>query len=346
MKENLRLVQIANAASERRVALVQEPNLLLLEKYTSIYHLALAAIQAKETIQKLIQESLSEKQLNYDGVYNGQTEWRLLPSFDCFDNPFACTVSGTGLTHKNSALNRQMMHAQEEGTVTDSMKMYQWGIEGGQPEEGNIGVQPEWFYKGTGAVLKGHGDALPVPPYANDGGEEPEVAGVYVVDKEGTPHRIGFTTANEFSDHVMERKNYLYLAPSKLRSCAIGPELVLDADFANIEGTVKVLRDDEELWSASIRTGARNMAHSLANLEYHHFKYADHRQPFQAHVHFFGADAFSFGAGIQLTDGDEMQVHWQGLGRPLINKVNVEAGEEETIRITPLVKTSTELFVP
>lgn len=344
MKENLRLVQIANTRGERRVALVQEPNLVLLEKYTSVYQLALDAIQGKESIQTLIRESLSENQLDYDLVCNGRTEWRILPSFDCPDNPFACMVSGTGLTHKNSALNRQMMHAQEEGMVTDSMKMYQWGIEGGQPEDGSIGVQPEWFYKGTGAVLKGLGDALPVPAYANDGGEEPEVAGVYVVDKEGTPHRIGFTTANEFSDHVMERKNYLYLAPSKLRCCAIGPELVLDADFSDIEGTVKVFREGKELWSAPIRTGEKNMAHSLANLEYHHFKYADHHQPFQAHVHFFGADAFSFGAGVRLADGDEMQVHWQGLGRPLSNKVKMEDGVEESICITPLVKNSKGLL--
>ncbi len=34
----------------------------------------------------------------------------LLPSFDHPQNQAACIVSGTGLTHKNSALNRQMMH--------------------------------------------------------------------------------------------------------------------------------------------------------------------------------------------------------------------------------------------
>ena len=336
MKESLRLVQLANKNSERRIAVVQEPHLVLLEKYTTIYDLALDAIHTETAIRQIIQDNLSADQLPYDDVYGGQSHWRLLPSFDCPGNPFACTVSGTGLTHKNSALNRQMMHAQEAGTVTDSMKMYQWGLEGGQPENGAVGVQPEWFYKGTGAVLRGHGEALAIPVYANDGGEEPEVAGVYVVDKSGTPHRVGFTTANEFSDHVMERKNYLYLAPSKLRSCAIGPELVLDAGFTDIKGTVTVIREGKELWSAPIQTGEQNMAHSLANLEYHHFKYADHRQPLQAHVHFFGADAFSFGAGIRLADGDEMQVHWQGLGRPLSNRVEMEKGAEEYIPVKPV----------
>ena len=51
------------------------------------------------------------------------------------------------------------------------------------------------------------------------------------IDRKGHPVRIGFTTANEFSDHVMEKKNYLYLAPSKLRGCAIGPELLIDDFF-------------------------------------------------------------------------------------------------------------------
>ena len=30
---------------------------------------------------------------------------------------------------------------------------------------------------------------------------------------------------NEFSDHRFEKKNYLNLAGSKLRTCSIGPEL-------------------------------------------------------------------------------------------------------------------------
>ncbi len=117
------------------------------------------------------------------------------------------------------------------------------GLEGGSLQKGNIGVQPEWFHKGNGSMLKAHGEPLEIPPFANDGGEEPEVAGVYLVDKNGEPWRIGFTTANEFSDHVMEKKNYLYLAPSKLRNCSIGPELIIDEEFLELKGTVKILRN-------------------------------------------------------------------------------------------------------
>ena len=140
-----------------------------------------------------------------------------------------CFISGTGLTHKASAENRNNMHdKQAAGQLTDSMEMYLWGEEGGKPGTGKIGVQPEWFFKGNGTGLKGHSQTLEIPAYADDGGEEPEIAGIYLISDTGTPYRLGFTQGNEFSDHVMEKKNYLYLAPSKIRECfhrpRTGPE--------------------------------------------------------------------------------------------------------------------------
>jgi hypothetical protein len=333
MKEKIRLVQISHPVNGRKVALVQEPSLVLLGRFSSVYDLAVEAVNNGKDIISLIQQHLTDTRLQYDEVYEGPSEWTLLPSFDCPGNSYNCLVSGTGLTHKNSALNRQMMHQAGENKLTDSMKMYQWGLEGGQPAPGNIGTQPEWFYKGTGVFLKAHRQPLVVPPFANDGGEEPEIAGVYIVNKAGQPFRIGFTTSNEFSDHVMERKNYLYLAPSKLRNCAIGPELVIDNDFSDLKGEVSIYRNDKKVWSANINTGEKNMAHSLANLEYHHFKYAEHRQPLQCHVHFFGADAFSFGNGIKLESGDEMHVYWEGMGRTLINPIVIDTNEESYIGV-------------
>ena len=337
MKENTRLVQLVHPQIGRKIALVQEPYLILLNDVSSVYDLALHAIDSQKNIHSILEDKISDDKLEYDLVYKGIADWKLLPSFDCPGISSNCLVSGTGLTHKNSALNRQMMHQAETGNpINDSIKMYQWGVEGGQPGEGKIGVQPEWFYKGTGAILKGHGQSLSVPPYGNDGGEEPEIAGVYLIDRNGNPVRIGFTTANEFSDHVMEKKNYLYLAPSKLRNCSIGPEIVLTSDFQDLQGRVRILRNKTEVWSSEIHTGENNMAHSLANLEYHHFKYADHRQPLQAHVHFFGADAFSFGVGIKLQTGDEMEVYWKGMGRPLINPIKIETNKEEPMEVKPI----------
>jgi hypothetical protein len=208
--------------------------------------------------------------------------------------------------------------------MTDSMRMYAWGEQGGRPEPGAIGVQPEWFYKGCGTSLRAHGEPLEVPGYAEDGGEEAEIAGVYVVDTGGAPRRVGFAVGNEFSDHRMEARSYLYLAPSKLRACALGPELRVDAAFDDLQGSVVIERGGERLWSQPIASGEANMVHTLANLEYHHFKYAAHRRPGDAHIHFFGTGGFSFGAGVRLEDGDVMVVSFEGYGRPLRNPLRVD----------------------
>jgi hypothetical protein len=208
-------------------------------------------------------------------------------------------------------------------------------LEGGFPGQGTIGVQPEWFHKGNGSLLKGHDEVLEVPCFGNDGGDEPEIAGIYVIDRNGNPWRVGFTTANEFSDHVMERKNYLYLAPSKLRNCSIGPELVVDEVFDELNGIVNILRKEEVVWSSEIHTGEKFMAHSLQNLEHHHFKYSCHRISLQAHVHFFGADAFSFGK-MELQNNDVMEIYWEGMGRALRNPLRISDEEEKLIEVKSL----------
>ncbi len=336
MKETTRIVQLEHPTEGRKVAQVDEPNLRILSGTRSVYDLALEAIAQKKNLNAVIQDRLTEMEVPYDDVYLGLSEWKLLPAFDHPENPMCCMVSGTGLTHKNSALNRQMMHVSADNKPTDSMVIYQWGVEGGDPLPGEIGVQPEWFYKGNGSVLKAHAQSLEVPSFADDGGEEPEIAGIYLVDECGVPYRLGFTTGNEFSDHVMEKKNYLYLAPSKLRDCAIGPELVIGGDFTSFTGQVCIERNNETIWTADIQSGSENMSHNLANLEYHHFKYPAHRVPLQAHVHFFGADAFSFGNQLFLENADVMSVSWNGMGRPLLNTILVAEEAEAVVEVRVL----------
>ena len=333
MSNDIRLVQLIHPKHNRRIALVKEPSLILLKEIRSVYDLALKATHSKTKIESFINTNLSDEKSDYSPIYDGKSEWKLLPSFDHPTNPFACLISGTGLTHKNSALNRQMMHGDGEDKLTDSIKMYQMGVEGGFPGKGKIGVQPEWFYKGSGYSLKACGQPLEVPPYANDGGEEPEIAGVYVIDEDAQTWRIGFTTGNEFSDHITEKENYLYLAPSKLRQCAIGPELVIDNNFESFEGTVTILRKEETIWTTNIKSGEKNMSHSLENIEYHQFKYASHKIPLQAHIHFFGADAFSYGSGIKLQDGDLMRIQWNGMGRALQNEIKILKEEEKLVAV-------------
>jgi len=313
-----RLVQIQNGTT-RRVALVEEPLLRLLDGASSIYELAQQAIESGTSFLKLIDERASGGMLDYEAIYEGRSPWHLLLPIHHPDDPARCLVSGTGLTHLGSAKNRQSMHTVGEEQLTDSMKMFRWGVEGGKPAEGKIGVPPEWFYKGNATILRGHGEPLDVPPYAEDGGEEAEIAGVYLIDAKGQPRRIGMAIGNEFSDHKFEKKNYLNLAGSKIRTCSLGPELVINPDFGTVPGKVTLRRGGRELWSKDILTGEDEMCHSLRNIEQHHFKFETHRRPGDLHVHYYGACALSFGDGIELADDDMMEISFAGFGRALRN---------------------------
>jgi hypothetical protein len=335
MNSMTRLVQLKRG-DVRRVALVEEPHLHLLDGGSSIYELANSAISAGVKLSDLARHRVTGDRLDYDPVYRGESEWRLLPAIDHPEEPARCLVSGTGLTHLGSARNRQSMHASTEAELTDSMKMFRWGIEGGRPAPGSIGTAPEWFYKGTGTSLRGHGEALQVPAYAGDGGEEAEIAGIYVIAADGQPRRVGMSIGNEFSDHVFEKTNYLNLAASKLRSCGLGPELFVDPDFESVPVEVKIERAGNLLWSKTFRSGENEMCHSLANIEHHHFKYEAHRRPGDVHVHFFGTDCLSFSDGMSLQDGDVMQVSIAGFGRPLRNPVRVAGSKPELISVKAL----------
>ena len=330
-----RLIQIKKG-NLRRVALVEEPNVRMLDACSSIYELALMAIRAGIKLSDLARQRARNEILDYDAIYGGRSEWRLLPAIDHPDELSRCLISGTGLTHLGSARGRQSMHATAAEDLTDSMKMFRWGVDGGRPAEGAIGVAPEWFHKGTGCALRAHAEPLDIPSYAEDGGEEAEIAGAYLVAPDGRPYRIGFAVGNEFSDHQFEKKNYLNLAGSKLRTCALGPELAVDAEFESIPVTATIERAGSVLWTKGFRTGESEMCHSLQNIEHHHFKFEGHRRPGDVHIHFFGTDCLSFSDQIRLQDGDIMQVSAEGFGRPLRNPVRIARSEQSLSKVIPL----------
>jgi hypothetical protein len=320
----LHLVQIQNAAL-RHIAVVREPDLVVLREVDSTLALAERAFSEKRQLSELVSWLMTDEVLSYDEIYDGRSDWKLLPPIDCPGNPHRVHVSGTGLTHLGSARDRQAMHvaasAEEQTRMTDSMRMFEWGRQRGRPTGGEIGIAPEWFYKGHGSIVQCPFGSLPIPGFAEDGGEEAEIAAIYVVAENGIPWRIGMAAGNEFSDHVFERRNYLNLAGSKLRMCSIGPELVINPKFDDVPGTVRILRKGKSIWEKQIRTGQSNMCHSLANIEHHHFKFSAHRRPGVVHIHFLGADCLSFGEGIHLETGDVTDIQFAEFGRPLRNTV-------------------------
>lgn len=254
-------------------------------------------------------------------------------------DPAHMHLTGTGLTHLGSAAARDAMHAgaaAEEEAPTDSMRMFRMGLDGGRPGPGAVGVQPEWFWKGNGHAAVAPGQPLTAPGFAGDGGEEPEVAGIYLIGPGRQPFRIGWALANEFSDHVVERVNYLWLAHSKLRQASFGPEILVGDLPADLRGTSRIRRGGEVIWERPFLSGEANMSHSLANLEHHHFKYGIFRQPGDLHVHFFGTATLSFADGVKAQAGDVFEIEAAPFGLALKNPLAFAAREDGAVAVAAL----------
>ncbi len=297
---------------------------------SSVYELAMAAIAAGHGIKVEV-----EKRGLAEAVDLSRASFDLPVSHP---DPAHLHLTGTGLTHLGSASARDAMHAKLAGTeaLTDSMKMFRMGLEGGRPASGDVGAQPEWFYKGNGYAAVAPGAALTAPAFAEDGGEEPEVVGIYIIGPDGTPHRIGWALGNEFSDHVTERVNYLWLAHSKLRVASYGPEILVGDLPADIRGTSAILRDGKTIWEKPFLSGEANMSHSIANLEHHHFKYDIFRQPGDLHVHYFGTATLSFADGIKTESGDCFEISVPDFGQPLRNTLNFVPKTAGMTHVLPL----------
>jgi hypothetical protein len=332
----MRLVQFFSSDGERRVGVVQEDGagLRILRDTVRVYDLALEAWRSASRLEHVVTMRLGDEVADYERVV---TEQRLLPPLDHPDVAH-CYVSGTGLTHLGSAKARDGMHLKDdsEAQLTDSMRIFQWGVEGGKPPHGQVSVQPEWFYKGNGHWIVPPEQPLEMPPFALDGGEEAELVGLYVIADDSSVLRVGFALGNEFSDHVMERKNYLYLAHSKLRTTSMGPELLVGSLRSSISGTVRILRAGHELWSDTFLTGEDNMSYTIANLEHHHFKYAAFRQPGDVHCHFLGTATLSSAAGIVTQPGDVFEISAPLFGRALRNPLIRTAGSQSVVTVQAL----------
>jgi hypothetical protein len=324
----LTVLQYRSSGGERHVALMDPAGVpWRLADLPDVRALARAALDNGISLADAAEAARSAEMVDLDAV-------TLLAPIDHPD-PAHLMMTGTGLTHLGSAESRDAMHragAMEDDALTDSMRMFLMGVEGGKPADGDAGVQPEWFYKGDGSQLVAPGAAIATPAFGLDVGEEPEIAGIYLIGDDGTPLRLGFALANEVSDHVTERGNYLWLAHSKLRRAALGPELLLGDLPADIGGTSRIMRGEELIWEKPFLTGEANMSHSIANLEHHHFKYEMFRRPGDVHVHFFGTATFSFGDGIRTEPGDIFEIEAAPFRLPVRNPIAIPAASPFAVR--------------
>lgn len=329
----MRLVQFKSRSGERGVGLVEHGGNTLqsLARIESVYNLAWDAIGAGITLLQAIERAPRGESVDYQAIV---AEHRLLPPVDHME-PARFWITGTGLTHLGSADARDRMHELAHGAdadMTDSMKIFRMGLEGGKPPQGEIGVQPEWFYKGVGTCVVPPEADLPLPSFALAGGEEAEIVGLYLIGPDGNPWRIGFALGNEFSDQRTEAINYLYLAHSKLRACSIGPELLTGTLPDDIKGSVRVLRNGEQIWTGEFLSGEANMSHSIRNLEHYHFRYDMFRRPGDLHAYFFGAPVLSCANGIEARAGDRFEIDVPTFGRPLRNTVRAVPAPDFSVR--------------
>lgn len=320
----MRIIQFVTKQNQRVVGLIENDRVNMLKNVISTYDLFHLSAKDETTLQEKIKHLTSNQYEDYGAIIK---EKRILVPVDHPD-PYHTWVTGTGLTHLGSIASRNAMHqklnASKESDLTDSMKMFRMGVENGKMEGNVPASQPEWFYKGNGLSVVSPEQPLHNPRYALDGGEEPEITGLYIIDQKGNPRRIGFALGNEFSDHKMEQINYLYLAHSKLRECSYGPELLLGELPEKIAGNSRIIRDNKVLWEKEFFTGEEFMSHNIANLEHHHFKYELFRQPGDVHVHFFGASELSFSDHIETKKGDVFEIESSVFGRSLRNQLATE----------------------
>ncbi|MBK4735353.1 AraD1 family protein [Noviherbaspirillum pedocola] len=316
----MRLIQFETPQGSRKVGKIRGWDIEVIPHASSVRELALAAIRTGEPLERHVHALGIEGHEDYRIVLS---EGRVLPPLDHADHAH-CLVSGSGLTHLGSASTRDSMHrgaGRRETGPSDAMRLFKSGMAGGRPAEGQAGIATGWFYKGDGAIVVRPGAAIPVPDFADDAGEEPELAGLYVIGDDGAPYRIGFAIGNEFADHGTEGKNYLYLAHSKLGYCSFGPELYVGALPATLIGMSRIRREGRVIWEREFISGQDHMSHSIENLEYHHFKYNQFLRPGDVHVHFFGAPALSFADGVHIQSGDTFEISIPEFGEPLTNAV-------------------------
>jgi hypothetical protein len=315
----MRLAQIVDEKGKRRVVVTTDGETRIVKGVRTTYALVNDALDEDQSIAEAIEDHGLGKRVDLAAALK---DGRVLSPID-HEDPAHLIVTGTGLTHLGSAEGRDKMHKDlaEAEKLTDSMKMFQMGLEGGKPKDGAHGVQPEWFYKGDGSTIAAPGHPLLSPDFALDGGEEPEIVGIYVIGAKGVPARIGFALGNEFSDHVTEKQNYLYLAHSKLRASSFGPEILVGDLPGDIRGTSKILRGPATIWEKPFVSGEENMSHAIENLEAHHFKYPLFCRPGDVHVHYFGTATLSFSDGVKVQPGDAFEISAEAFGLPLNNAV-------------------------
>ena len=223
-----------------------------------------------------------------------------------------------------------MHDAAAAGQLTDSMRCTSPASKAADPAAGRVGVQPEWFYKGTGADPAGPRRAARATRVRRRRRRGAGGRRRYVIDDAGRPCALASPPATSSPTTSWKRKNYLYLADSKLRECR---------DRAGARRRRAVSQPDRRgdhpprrrrPWTARDPSPARNTwptrwPTSSTTTSSTRPTACRARRTSTSSAPPRSASA----PRVQFTDGDVMEVAWEGLGRPLRNACGLRRGRWE-----------------
>lgn len=327
----LRLIQFTENGKRHVAAVGDDGTAERIEGASSTYELAQAAIAKGTSLDALVKSRPKGAKVDIAAALK---EGRVLAPID-HPNVANLHLTGTGLTHLGSAEGRDKMHKAAASTEkpTNSMRMFLMGVEGGKPKPGEEGAQPEWFYKGNGAFVTAPEAPLVSPPFAKDGGEEPEIAAIYVIGPDGTPYRLGFALGNEFRPH--HRARQLSVAGThipELQARFHRTRTVLPARCRSCRRHVqdRARRQGDLAKALPVRRGRPCPTPSpISNTTISNQAF---RHPGDVHVHFFGTATLSFSDGIATKEGDVFEIEAKPFAYALRNTLANAPAQSVTVK--------------
>ncbi|MBN9315296.1 MAG: hypothetical protein J0I99_06130 [Devosia sp.] len=160
----MHLIQFIDDKGNRAVGATEDGTTSTVTGVASVYAFAAEAAERGLSLREVVIEKGLGAAVDKNKI---AAEGRLLAPVDHPDTAHLY-VTGTGPTHLGSASTRDAMHKSNqeaaEAPLADSMKMFRMGLEGGKPAPGQVGVQPEWFYKGNGNIVAAPASRSPRRP--------------------------------------------------------------------------------------------------------------------------------------------------------------------------------------
>ena len=326
----MRLAQFIDESGKRALAVTARGESRLVKGARTTLDLARQAIAEGVSLRKLIADRGVGKPVD---LALALKQKRVLAPIDHKD-PAHVVVTGTGLTHLGSAEGRDKMHKdlEDPSKLTDSMRMFKMGLEGGKPGKSETGAQPEWFYKGDGSSLAAPEGDSPAPLSRSTAAKSRRSSASTSSTIRLAPVRVGFALATSFP---ITSPSGTTISGSRIRNCrpaSVGPELLVGDLPADVNGMSRIRRARKSSGRSRFCRAKQNMAHSIANLEAHHFKYGLFRRPGDVHVHFFGTATLSFSDGVKTQKGDIFEIESKAFGLPLRNRLATEKAAKARVR--------------